>query len=207
MRGASNPYTSGSDGSKQRPSGLGEKIKGSGGANAGDRSSIAVERPLRLISRAVGSRILIKKDIPGRAGADRPSKQQLLKMNKCGRLSVRLRMAGAGREGAAPSRLVQRPGSPGRRRKLAEPRRLRRNRPLSTNCPAWGGGVKDPAFLPQTQAGGWVPTVGQPALHGPTHGQLTDSIGREVRQCLVSTMWTRMCWAPCSAGSSFLIVK
>lgn len=102
MRDASNPYTSGSDGSKRRPSGLGEKIKGSGGANAGDRSSIAVERPLRLISRAVGSRILIKKDIPGRAGADRPSKQQLLKMNKCGRLSVRLRMAG-GRPGRGGS--------------------------------------------------------------------------------------------------------
>lgn len=98
MWGASNPYTSGSDGSKQRPSGLGEKIKGNAGANAGDRSSIAVERPLRLISRAVGSRILIKKDIPGRAGADRPSKQQLLKMNKCGCQSVSVRTAG-GRSG------------------------------------------------------------------------------------------------------------
>lgn len=38
------------------------------------------------------SRILIKEDVPGRAGVDRPSEQELLKMNKWKPQSVRLGM-------------------------------------------------------------------------------------------------------------------
>lgn len=45
-----------------------------------------------MLSWAVLSRILIKEDIPGRAGVDRPSEQQLLKMNKCEPQCVRAGM-------------------------------------------------------------------------------------------------------------------
>lgn len=49
---------------EQRLSGLGEKIKGNSGDNAGDRSSIACGKATSLDHRAVWSRILIKEDIP-----------------------------------------------------------------------------------------------------------------------------------------------
>lgn len=85
---------------QSRDSGLGEKIKSSGDNAREPDASIACERALPLISRAVWSRILIKEDIPSRAGVDRPSELQLLKMNKCEPQCVRpQRSASVGERG------------------------------------------------------------------------------------------------------------
>lgn len=218
MRRASNPYTCRSEGSKQIPSGLGEKIKGNVGANAGDRSSIAVARPLRFISRAVGRRILIKKDIPGRAGADRPSKQQLLKMNKCGRPSVSLRMAGGwpGRGGTDSVRPEHRFAWTGAGSQQSPEIRGETDRFPPTSQWEEGGGHGPAACLPQSPRVAGCPQ-GQSALcrllPGPVDPhpwQLMDSSGRKVSQRWLSAVWKplkgSLCWASYSAGISFLIV-